>query len=264
MRRLGWLLGILLLTACERRPAAPADQTLTVHAAASLRNAFQTIARDFERARPGVRITLNTAGSNQLRLQLEQGAPGDVFASADSVQMDAAIASGLCDRADARVFAHNTLVIITPAHGARAIERFADLAHPDRRLLIAEPAVPVGRYTERLLDTAGGHALFGPDFVARVRANVASREHSVAAIVAKIRLAEADAGLAYASDATGLAADELRVIALPDDLAQRADYLIAPVTRSTQPDLARAFVAFVLRNARGTLRDAGFSTPTSP
>jgi molybdate transport system substrate-binding protein len=267
---LGWMLG-----GCESRataPGAPAqknaapavDRSLRVHAAASLHDSFAQIAQEFEETHRDVKVALSTAGSNQLRLQLEQGAPGDVFASADTVQMDAAVKSKLVIEGQPRVFAHNRLVIIVPAQNPGGVSEFKDLGKPGLRLIVAEDAVPVGRYTAKMLEAAGkgeASAGLGEEFVKAVRANVVSREQNVAAVVSKVRLGEGDAGIAYATDAMGAAKADLKVIAVPGEFDQRADYLIATLERAGEKALAAEFVGYVLGPGAEVLKRRGFEMP---
>jgi molybdate transport system substrate-binding protein len=236
--------------------AAPAAaETLRVSAAASLTEAFTEIARDFERARPGVTVELNFAGSQVLRTQIEQGAPVDVFASADRASLEPLERAGLVGRPV--VFAHNRLVIVVPAAEAR-VARLGDLARPGTKVVVASPAVPAGRYTAQLLSHLGAARLYGDDFAARVEANVASRETSVRAVLAKVALGEADAGVVYATDAAASA--KVRVIDVPARYNVVAEYPIAVVTRGPAGDIARAFVDRVRGvDGQAILRRHGFA-----
>jgi molybdate transport system substrate-binding protein len=236
--------------------AGPASaQTLRVSAAASLTEAFTEIAREFERARPGVTVELNFAGSQVLRTQIEQGAPVDVFASADRASLEPLERTGLVGRSG--VFAHNRLVVIVPAAEAR-VARLSDLARPGTKVVVASPTVPAGRYTAQLLARLGAAGLYGDDFAARVEANVASRETSVRAVLAKVALGEADAGVVYATDAAASA--KVRVIEVPARDNVTAEYPIAVVTRGKGGETARAFVDRVRGvDGQAILRRHGFA-----
>lgn len=260
------ILLVCALMACEQRqndahaapgvsPAHP-RQTLTVLAAASLADAFREIGTAFEAVHPGVRVEFSFAGSNQLRTQLENGAKGDVFASADRRQMDAAVTSGVVDRSTVLVFATNRLALILPRHNRAAIASFPDLARPGLKIVVADKAVPVGNYTRLMLEKAE------PAFAAAFEANVVSREENVAAVVAKVVLGEADAGIAYASDAASRNADKLIVIAVPPEVDQRADYLIAATAHPSDASLAREFLGAVASPAGlAALKKHGYSDP---
>lgn len=253
------------LAACARQQAQGRPARLTVLAAASLADAFREIGMAFEAANPGVKVDFSFGGSNQLRTQLENGAPGDVFASADRKQMDSAVASKVVDDTGIRTFAHNRLVVIVPKENRAGIARLADLARPGLKIVIADKAVPAGNYTRLMLERAGASAEFGASFVTGFEANVASREENVAAVVAKIALNQADAGLAYASDAAGGNGPNLTLITLPAALEQRADYVAAVTARASDRGLASRFVDFLIsQDATATLVGRGFLAPENP
>lgn len=229
-------------------PAAGA-RTLTVFAAASLTESFNELGEQFEAAHPDVNILFNFAGSQQLRAQLEQGAQADVFAPANSKEMDAAIASGLIPPDAPQVFAHNQLTAILPAENPGKIDTLADLARPGLLLIVADEAVPAGQYTLAMLDEMSQAPAFGADFKEKVQANVVSREDNVKSVVAKVRLGEADAGIVYSTDAGGAAANDLRLLPIPDEFNQIATYPLAVLTQAPQPELGREFVEYVLSGA---------------
>lgn len=236
------------------------ETTLTVFAAASLTDAFEAIAAAYEAAHPGITIQLNLAGSQQLVQQLRLGAPGDVFASANAVRMQAAVEAGRVASEAVQVFAQNQLVVITPADNPARIEQLADLAEPGLRLVLADAAVPAGRYTALFLEKAS--SALGASYEARVRANVASFEQNVRAVLTKVLLGEADAGIVYTSDVAGADAAHLGRLAIPEALNVTASYPIAPVLDSAHPEAARAFVAFVRSpDGRQFLARYGFLPP---
>ena len=221
------------------RPDAEGARTeLVVFAASSLTEAFADIAHAFEGEHPDVDIRPVFAGSQTLRLQLEQGAVADVFASADAEHIAALGAAGLVE--GSRVFACNELVVIVPRDDPAAIASFSELdrAH---RLVVGSANVPVGAYTRRVLERSA--AVYGPDFADRVRARIVSQEANVRLVRAKVELGEADAAIVYRTDAE--ASDAVRVVAIPAEIGLRAAYPIARVTTSTVPSVADAFVAFV-------------------
>jgi molybdate transport system substrate-binding protein len=258
------LSGALLLFACTRDepsasstapPAPPQDRSLTVFAAASLREAFTALGADFERAQPGLSITFNFAGSQELRTQLEHGAPADVFASADARHMDELVRSG---RASApTVFARNEPIVIVSTEAAGSLRALADLPSAER-VVIGTAEVPIGRYTLQILDRAG--ATLGRDFRARVEEKVVSHELNVKHVLSKVRLGEAQAGVVYRTDAR--AVPDVTIVTIPDELNVVAEYPIAVVTGAPNADAARAFVALVLSDAgQEVLRHAGFVAP---
>jgi molybdate transport system substrate-binding protein len=228
--------GLLLATAL---PSAAGD-VLRVFAASSLTEAFQEIGRAYEGAHPGTRVETSFAGSQVLRTQIEQGAPADVFASADLVHAESLRAQGLLE--EPRVFARNSLVVVVPPESA--VRTLPDLARPGVKVVLAGPEVPAGRYAEQVLDKLETAPGFGAGFAGRVRANVVSRETNVRVVLSKVALGEADAGLVYATDAAA-AGDKVRRIAIPDAQNATAAYPIAVVARSGAAAAARAFVALV-------------------
>jgi molybdate transport system substrate-binding protein len=237
-------------------PAARgASEPLRVFAAASLAEAFREIAGRFEEAHAGAAVELSFAGTALLRAQIEQGAPADVFASADLDHARALERAGLL-RSTA-VFARNRLVLIVPVRGAR-VARPADLTLPGVRIVLAGDAVPAGRYAALLLRRLGASGAHGGDFPVRVEANVVSRETSVRAVLAKVALGEADAGFVYATDAA-TARDRVRAIALPGSDAILAEYTVGVAAGSGQAARAEAFVALLLgRDGQAILRRHGF------
>ncbi|WP_438008768.1 molybdate ABC transporter substrate-binding protein [Sorangium sp. So ce321] len=249
---------------CQRSEAPPAgrEDRLVVFAAASLRDVFTTMGEDFERAHAGVEVTFNFAGTQELRAQLEQGAAVDVFASADQRHMDELVRSGRA--VSPAVFARNEPVIVVARESAGTIRGLADLPAATR-IVIGAPEVPIGRYTQEILDRAS--MSMGADFRARVEARVVSRELNVRQVLAKVRLGEAQAGVAYRTDARAAQAaqaaqaapDDVSIVAIPPDINVIAGYPIAVVVGAAHPGLARAWVDLVLSEAgQGALQRAGF------
>lgn len=220
----------------------PEPQSLTVFAAASLTDAFTEIGAAFDAANPGVTTTFNFAGSQALRTQIEEGAPADVFASANKTQMDAVIAASLITEGTQQNFLTNELVVILPANNPAVVEKLEDLANPGIKLVLAAEEVPVGQYSRQAFDLM--EAAFGTGFKNRVLANVVSNEDNVKQVVAKVQLGEADAGIVYTSDA--IASPDLKTIEIPDDLNVIAKYPIAPLVNSENADLAAKFIEYVL------------------
>lgn len=233
--------GTVLAAAAALPQAAPArvEKELVVFAAASLREAFTELAGRLEAQNPGVRVRFNFAGSQELRTQLEQGARADVFASADTKHMDGAKAAGLV-RTD-RIFVTNVPVVIVPASNPAALRTFADLPRA-KKLVVGAPEVPIGAYTLQILDRAA--AALGPAFRQEVEAHVVSRELNVKQVVAKVSLAEADAGFVYRTDALG-AGDRVTQIAIPTDLNVVAVYPIAVLEKAPATKLAEQWVKLV-------------------
>ena len=240
------------------RYGRPRRRTLTVFAAASLTDAFSEIAADFEAAQPGVTVSLNFAGSSTLAAQIVEGAPADVFASANQRQMQVVIDAGRVT-ADPQDFTGNSLVLIVPADNPAGIASLDDLANEGVLLVLAAPDVPVRVYTDTLLERLAADPAYGAAYRAAVLANLASEEVDVRAVVAKVALGEADAGIVYSSDVTPDVAASLQTLPIPAEVNPRASYPIAVVADSAQPDLAAAFVAAVLAaDGQATLARWGF------
>lgn len=248
-------LACIALVTALLQGCAPADssRTLHVYAASSLAESFSAMEQAFEIAHPDTDVVLAFAGSQVLRLQIEQGAPADVFASADPAHMQALVERGRVR--DGRIFAHNQLVLIVPAGNPARIESFRDLPRASR-LVIGTENVPVGSYARRVLLRA--EAAGDGGFAASVLARVASEESNVRLVRAKVELGEADAAIVYRSDT--VAAGGVRAIEIPPALNVNADYSIGIVEGSVNPDLAAAWLAFVVsRQGRELLARHGFA-----
>lgn len=232
------------------------QRDVVIFAAASLREACTDLQRPFEQAHPGVRLRFNFAGSQELRTQLEQGAPADVFISADEKQMDGAAKAGLVG--PAQLLLSNSPVLIVPRSNPAGLKRFADLPSV-KRLVIGTPEVPIGNYTLQVLDKA--NAALGGDFRKRVEARVVSRELNVKQVLAKVVLGEADAGVVYASDAVAAGA-QVQVVPIPAEFNVVAHYPMAVVKRAPYPELAQDYVkSLTSPEARAAFARYGFGPP---
>jgi molybdate transport system substrate-binding protein len=241
----GALLGIL--------PLAASAQQLTVAAAASLTDALREIGRGFEATKPGITVRFNFAASGVLIQQIVQGAPVDVFVSADQETMTRGIEQNVLDATTRRNFASNTLVMIVPAQGAPALAALADLGKPEvRRVAIGKLAtVPVGRYTKQALEAAKLWTAVEP------KAVFADNVRQVLDYVAR---GEVEAGFVYRTDAA-LMKDKVRVVLTASGHAPIA-YPAAVVADSRRPALAREFHAFLSgAEARAILARFGFGQP---
>ncbi len=263
-----WLAIIVGLAGCNlaitpSTPAAPAATTeLTVFAAASLTDAFNEIGKNFEAANPGVKLTFNYAGSQQLAQQLGQGAPADVFASANGKQMDVAIQAGRIVTGTAHTFARNRLIVIAPKDNPAQVNTLQDLAKPGLKLVFAAKEVPVGQYALDFLDKATKDGSMGADYRETVLANVVSYEDNVRSVLAKITLGEGDAGIVYSTD-TYSVTDKVQSIEIPDNLNTLASYPIAAVTDSAHFDLAKKFAEYTFTpEAQTVLVKYGFIPTT--
>lgn len=263
MKRFGFFgAALFALVSLGTVPAAADSNTaapITVFAAASLREAFEAAALAFTK-RTGFPVVFNFGGSDMLATQIAQGAPASVFASANEKQMQKIVDGGFAGAAP-EVFARNGLVAIANASGPPTVTNFADLARRGVTVVLAAPSVPVGAYARAALAKMNGRPGYAVDFAATVEKNVVSNELDVKAVVTKIALGEADAGIVYATDVTPAVAAKLRTIAIPPEAAVDATYPIVVLKAAPNVDAARAFVAFVQREGRRYLLDRGFRAP---
>jgi len=248
--RMVWLGAIFLLFGCTMPTQIENDSsTLTVFAAASLTDAFTEMGAQFESLHPDVQVEFNFAGSQQLAQQLAQGAPGDVFASANEKQMMKAVENGRILPHSPQPFTHNELIVIFPQDNPGSITALADLTRPGLKIILATAEVPVGAYSLQFLQAASAEDGLGVGFETAVSANVVSYEQNVRVVLSKVALGEADAGIVYSSDLVGSLKTEVRKIAIPAEWNVVATYPIAPLANSTQPNLAQEFIDFVLSTA---------------
>lgn len=233
-------------------------RTLVIFAASSLTEAFEEIGGSFEAANPGVEILFNFGGSSTLAAQLSEGAPGDVFASANTRQMRVVQQSGRVE-GEPRTFARNRLVLITPADNPAQIVSLRDLANPEVKLVVAAPEVPVRTYTDVMLSRLTYLPTYGETYRDAVLDNIVSEEDNVRQVFLKIALGEADAGIVYQSDVTPSSADQVTVIPIPRVVNSLATYPIAVLRENANPELSEAFVNYVLSSeGQETLSRWGF------
>lgn len=225
------------------------DNTLTVFAAASLHEPFQQIGESFSEE-SGIEVAFNTAGSSGLIDQLENGAPGDVLATADEVSMVRAERAGLLAK-DPVVFAQNYLVIVTPEGNPAEIDNLADLGELSTVSLCA-PQVPCGAAAARLFADGG------------VELSPASEELSVTDVLGRVRMGEADAGLVYTTSAQQ-AGDDVEVIMIDGAAADPNIYPATVLEAARNQKEAQAFVEYLLSaEAQQVLADAGFTPVERP
>ena len=230
-----------------------ASGEITVLAAASLTDAFMEIDNHFQAASPGSTVHFSFGGSDALAAQIDQGSPTDVFASASPKWMDDVEQNGpgVTNRQD---FAKNRLVVIVPADNPAGIESIQDLGEDRVDLVLAAEDVPVGGYARQALDNAG--------IAQAAEANVVSNEDDVKAVVQKVALGEADAGIVYQTDVTTAVKDKVTAIPIPADINVIATYSIAVITGAPNATLAAWFEAYVLGPGQEVLRSFGFLPPT--
>jgi molybdate transport system substrate-binding protein len=228
--------------------SAAAGGQLIVFAAASLKQPFTDIGEQFKTDNPGSDVEFSFAGSSDLVTQLTQGAPADVFASADTNNMDKAAKANLL-AGDPVNFASNTLTIVAAPGNPKKIASFKDLTAPGLSVVVCAPQVPCGSATKKVEQATG------------VTLNPVSEESQVTDVLTKVTSGEADAGLVYVTDAQG-AGDKVTAVAFPESADAVNTYPIAVLQQSKTPDLARKFVDLVTAEAgQKVLTAAGFAKP---
>jgi molybdate transport system substrate-binding protein len=236
----------------------PEGGDLTVFAAASLTAAFEQIKSDLEATNPDLTITFNFAGSQSLVTQLTEGAEADVFAAANVSQMSNATGAGVIS-GEPRLFAGNRLTIVVPADNPAGIESAADLASDGVDIVLAAPEVPVGQYAREAACTmAADAATYGEGFLDGFAGNIVSNENNVKAVLTKVQLGEADAGIVYTTDITPDVAGDVLRIEIPAEVNVIATYPIAAV-EGGDAALADAFISYVLGpDGQASLAEFGF------
>jgi molybdate transport system substrate-binding protein len=262
MRRIGLLAGLvatMLLAGtvgCSSKPpsSSPSSQpsqasgTIVVFAAASLKPAFTKISQQFKADNPGSSADFEFQGSSELATQLTQGATADVFALADTAQMDTVAKVGLVAGTPTN-FASNTLVIVTAAGNPKQIGSFADLTKPGLNVVICQKPVPCGSATQRIEDSTG------------VRLHPVSEELNVTDALNKVTTGQADAALVYVTDALS-AKDTVTTVKFPESAGAVNVYPIAVLKKAPQPALAQKFVAMVTgETGQNILAQSGFAKP---
>ncbi|MEV7545633.1 molybdate ABC transporter substrate-binding protein [Streptomyces sp. NPDC089915] len=234
-------------SASASAPASPEAKAanLTVLAASSLTDVFKTAGAAYEKSHPGTKVTFSFAGSQELAAQVKQGSPADALVTADTKTMDGLKA----DTNDATVIAKNRLVIATGKDNPFKIAALKDLADSKIKVVLAAPEVPVGRYSKQILEAQ------------KIEVKPVSQEPNVRAVLSKVELGEADAGLVYKTD-SAKSGDKVVNVDIPDDQNAVASYPAATLKQSKNAEAAAAFVAWLSTpEAQKILQDAGFQKP---
>ncbi|MGO8851217.1 MAG: molybdate ABC transporter substrate-binding protein [Mycobacterium sp.] len=260
MRRIGILASLVSATllagmvACGPKPSgspsgpSPSGGSIVVFAAASLKTAFTQIAQQFKTDNPGDGVDFDYAGSSELATQLTQGATADVFASADTAQMDTVAKAGLL-AGNPTNFASNTLVIVTAPGNPKNVGSFADLAKAGLSVVICQRPVPCGAATQRIEDKTG------------VRLNPVSEEPSVTDVLNKVTSGQADAALVYVTDAIS-AGNTVTTVNFPEAAGTVNVYPIGVLKKAPLPTLGQKFVSLVTSDTgQRILAHSGFAKP---
>lgn len=249
------MLGVLLVgcggnpstsgtTSTTTTPSAQSPVTLNIFAAASLTESFNEIATQYKTVHPNVTLKYNFNGSQILVQQIINGASADVFASADTTNMKKASDAGLVT--SSQIFVQNKLTVVIPASNPGNITSLKDLAKKGVKIVVAAPSVPVGKYGLQVLDKMGKSSEYGPAYETAVKANFVSQEDNVKAVVQKVQLGEADAGIVYRTDVTADVANKVKLIDIPDNFNVIAQYPIAVTKNSAHATEAQDFVQYIL------------------
>ena len=252
----------LVVSACSAGGVASPSSAATdleVYAAASLKKALEQVKPAYEAANPGTTLTVSTDSSAALEAKIEEGAPADVFLSADTTNpqklVDGEFASGAITP-----FAGNTLTIIVPSDNPAGIQTPADLAKSGIKIVAAGDKVPITRYATQLVDNLARESGYPADFAATYAANVVSQEDNVAGIVTKIELGEGDAGIVYVTDAKG--SDQVATVEVPDAANVPATYGGVVVKASPDQEAATAFLTWLAgTEGQAVLAGLGFQPP---
>jgi molybdate transport system substrate-binding protein len=245
----------LLLAACggvaaQPSPTPQVSGSLTVLAAASLTQAFTRIGSDVHAKYPGIDVKFSFAGSPTLVTQIQQGAPADVFASADQANMQKVVTGGF-NMGTPVVFAHNKLEIAVQAGNPKHVTSVSDLANPAIKVDVCAPGVPCGTYSTTTFGKAG------------VKVTPVSQETAVTAVLTKVGLGEADAGIVYVTDVKS-AGSQVEGVLIPDNLNTTAEYPIAELKTTQSEPAAKAFVDYVVgTQGQKTLASFGFLSKTA-
>lgn len=245
-------IGIAACSAPTATPLSHAD--LTIYGAASLNGVLARVKTAYEAAVPGTTLTIATDSSATLETQIEQGAPADVFLSADTTNPQKLVDGGFAAGAPVP-FAGNRLVVVVPVDNPAGIRTPADLARAGVKVIGAGDDVPITAYANQLVANLAQEAGYPSGFAAAYAANVVSKEDNARAVIAKLELGEGDAGIVYATDAA--ASDKVATIGVPDTANVQATYEGTVVNGSRNPVAAAAFLDW-LAGADGQAILGGF------
>ena len=245
-------------TAVSVAPTAP-PANLTIYGAASLSAVLAKVKTVYEAANPGTTLTISTDSSAALETKIEQGAPVDVFLSADTANpqklVDKSLAAGSIVK-----FAKNLLTVIVPTGNPAGIQTPADLARSGVKVVAAGDTVPITKYANQLVANLAKEAGYPSDFVAKYTANIVSRQDNVSAVVSQIALGEGDAAIVYVTDAK--TSTKVATVDVPSDANVVATYGGVVVKASANAAAAQAFLAWMAgADGQAILASFGFLPP---
>lgn len=271
--RLRGLLAVFLVAGCgalggptaapspTSTPVPPTDPPLelTIYGASSLRGLLEAAKAAYERATPGIRLIISTDSSAALATKIEQGAPADLFLSADTTNPDRLATAGLTAAAPTP-FASNQLAIVMPIGNPAEITSPEDLVGEGVRIVAAGDEVPITGYADELIANLASEPGYPDDFADAYAGNVVSKEENVAAIMTRIELGEGDAAIVYATDAA--ASSDVEVVEIPAGRNVRGTYAAVVVKASPHQPEAQAFLDWLLGlEGASILQGLGFMPP---
>jgi molybdate transport system substrate-binding protein len=232
----------------DSSPGSAKETKLTVYAAASLTSTFSDLGKKFEASHKDVKVSFSFGGSSDLVAQIQQGAPADVFASADTKNMDKAVSAKAVEGTPVN-FASNTLEIAVPPDNPAGVTSLKDLAKPSTKVVVCAPEVPCGAAAQKV------------EQASKITIKPVSEEQAVTDVLTKVESGEADAGLVYVTDVKA-AAGKVKGVTFPQSASAVNTYPIAALSKSKNPDLAKEFVKLVTgTEGQSVLADAGFAKP---
>jgi molybdate transport system substrate-binding protein len=224
-------------------PSGAAPANLTIYGAASLKSALAQMKTAYEAANPGTTLTISTDSSSALETKIEQGAPDDIFLSADTTNPQKLVDKGLAAGSSVK-FAGNLLTVIVPTGNPAGIQTPADLAKNGVKVIAAGDTVPITKYAAQLVADLAKQPGYPVDFPAKYAANVVSKQDNVAAVVAQIDLGEGDAAIVYVTDAK--TSPKVAPIAVPAAANVPATYSGVVVKASADANAAQAFMTWLV------------------
>jgi molybdate transport system substrate-binding protein len=242
-------------------PASAAAVDVTIFAAASLADVLDDVKVAYGSSHPGTTLTISTDSSAALATQIEQGAPADVFLSADTANPQKLVSGGF-SAGEAVAFAANTLTIVTPADNPAGLSSPADLAKPGLKIIAAGDEVPITAYATQLVANLAKEPGYPAGFEAAYASNVVSKEDNVKAVIGKIEIGEGDAAIVYATDAKG--STNVTTIPVPDSANVTAKYAGIVVGSSPDQEPARMFLGWLTGlDGQAVLSRFGFLPPSA-
>lgn len=256
---LGLLLSCVNLVSCSQEEQ---KTKLTILAAASLTEAYTDLEKGFESQYTDIDLQFNFAGTSTLIPQIKEGIEADVFVSANEASMIELIDDGYIKEEAAKVFAHNQLVLIVYKDTEFEIKAMEDVLQEGVKVVVGEPTLPVGKYTDEMLDKIEAEGLYVENYKELFKDHIVSMENSVKAVAVKVEMGEVDVGVVYVTDFTALNNKSVNRIDIPKACNPIATYELATLSNSKHKEMADKFVEYVLgTEGQEYLLEYGFILP---